>query len=42
MKVVVLYRPNSEFARPVEDFMREFEQVYPEHKLELVDVRFMG
>jgi hypothetical protein len=38
MKVVVLYRPDSEFARPVEDFMREFEHVYPEHKLELVDV----
>lgn len=26
MKVIVFYRPNSEFARPVEEFVREFER----------------
>lgn len=25
MKVIVFYRPNSEFARTVEEFVREFE-----------------
>lgn len=26
MKIVVLYRPNSEFARSTEEFVREFER----------------
>lgn len=26
MKLVILYRPNSEHARVVEDFMRDFER----------------
>lgn len=26
MKTVVLYRPNSEFARPVEEYARDFER----------------
>lgn len=38
MKVVVLYRPNSEFARAVEDFAREFSRQYPDKKLELISV----
>lgn len=38
MNVVVLYRPNSEFSRPVEEFTKEFGRVYPEHKLELLDL----
>jgi hypothetical protein len=28
MKVVVLYRPNSEFARSVEDFMRSLRELH--------------
>lgn len=28
MKVVVLYRPNSEYARRVEDFAKELERQY--------------
>lgn len=28
MKVVVLYRPDSEFARSVEDFLRDLRQVH--------------
>lgn len=38
MKVLVLYRPNTEFARRVEEFMVDFARVYPDHKLELVDL----
>lgn len=25
MKAVILYRPNSEFARPVEEYVKDFE-----------------
>jgi len=28
MKVLVLYRPNSEFAHAVEDFLRDLRQVH--------------
>ncbi|HEY4161309.1 MAG TPA: hypothetical protein VGM08_04575 [Candidatus Saccharimonadales bacterium] len=28
MRVLVLYRPNSEFARGVEDFLRDLRQVH--------------
>ena len=28
MKITILYRPNSEFARPVEEFARDFERVH--------------
>lgn len=38
MKVVILYRPNSEGARMVEDFAREFTRRYMDRKLELVSV----
>lgn len=38
MKVVILYRPNSEGSRVVEDFAREFARRYIDKKLELVSV----
>jgi hypothetical protein len=38
MKVVVLYRPNSEQGRPVEEFTREFARRYPDVKLEITDI----
>jgi hypothetical protein len=28
MKVVMLYRPNAEFARMVEDYMRDFDRLH--------------
>lgn len=37
MKLIVLYRPNSEFARGVEQFVREFTNRTAK-KIELVDV----
>ncbi|HEX5796936.1 MAG TPA: hypothetical protein VFX86_00950 [Candidatus Saccharimonadales bacterium] len=38
MKVVILYRPNSEKARNVEEFAREFARRYMDKKLELVSI----
>ncbi len=38
MKVLILYRPNSEFARPIEEFVREFEHRHPGIKIETVSV----
>lgn len=38
MKVVVLYRPNSEHGRLVEEFIKEFKTRYSDHQLEVVDV----
>jgi len=38
MKVVILYRPNSEYARGVEEYFREFERIYPDKKIEKVNV----
>ncbi len=38
MKVVVLYRPNSEHARKVEDFARDFAHYQVDKKLELVSL----
>jgi thioredoxin-like negative regulator of GroEL len=37
MKVVVLYRPNSEHARVVEEFVRDFEHRYA-GKIELMNI----
>lgn len=39
MKVLVLYRPNSEFARPIEEFVRGLQTVHNlnEHQLEVLD-----
>lgn len=38
MKVVILYRPNSEQGRKVEDFARDFSRVNLNRKLELVNI----
>ena len=38
MKVVVLYRPNSEHARKIEDFVRDFEHYQPGKRLEVVSL----
>lgn len=38
MKILVLYRPNSEHARQVEDFVREFQQGHHGPRLEVVDI----
>ncbi len=38
MKVVVLYRPHSEYDRVVEEFAGEFSKRYPDKKLELISV----
>lgn len=39
MKVLILYRPNSEHATTVESFVRDFEHQHdPSEKIELVSV----
>jgi hypothetical protein len=38
MKVLVIYRPNSEHARLVDDFVREFQRRYPDSRLDILDI----
>ncbi len=38
MKVCVLYRPDSEHARSIEEFLHEFRHLYPDRKVELVNL----
>jgi hypothetical protein len=38
MKVVVVYRPNSEHARVVEDYVRDFQHRHTSPKIELVNI----
>lgn len=38
MKVLMLYRPNSEQARMVEEFVHEFERREASRRVELVDI----
>lgn len=38
MKVVVIYRPNSEHGRMVEDFIREFQSRYHDQKVEVLNI----
>ena len=38
MKIVVLYRPNSEFARVTEDFIRDYQAQEGDRAIEVVDV----
>jgi hypothetical protein len=38
MKLLILYRPNSEFSRPVDEFVQTFNRVYPGYDITLVDV----
>ncbi len=37
MKVLLLYRPNSEYARTVEEFVHEYERRDASRKIELID-----
>lgn len=38
MKVLILYRPNSEHGRVVEDFVRDFKSGHNGGRLEVLDV----
>jgi len=38
MKVVVLYRPNSEHGRLVDDFIRNFQARYQANKLDILNI----
>lgn len=38
MKVVVLYRPNSDHSRTVEEFVQDFQRMYADKRLELVSL----
>lgn len=38
MRIIVLFRPNSENSRKVEDYISDFERFHPGEKLEVTDV----
>jgi hypothetical protein len=38
MKVVILYRPNSEHGREVETFIHDYQDRHGNNKLEILDV----
>lgn len=38
MKVVILYRPNSEHARMTEDYVRDFRSRYPDSQLDVLSL----
>lgn len=38
MKIVLIYRPVSDHARPVEEFVREFTRRNPGSHLEILDI----
>jgi hypothetical protein len=38
MKVVILYRPNSEHGRMIEDFVHEYQSRNQDAKLELLNI----
>lgn len=38
MKLVVLYRPNSEYARAVEEFTHEYTRRYPDTRMEVLNI----
>lgn len=38
MKALVLYRPNSEFARKTEEFVNNFKSRYPDKEIEVLDI----
>ena len=37
-RVFILYRPNSEYARSVEEFTQNFKRIYPERSVLLTDI----
>ena len=38
MKVLVLYRPNSEHGRTVEEFIHDFQRRHAEERMEILNV----
>lgn len=38
MKVYILYRPKSEHARQIEEFLQEFKHRHGERPLEIIDI----
>lgn len=38
MKLVVIYRSNSEHGRKTEEFIHEFQRRYPDHKVEVLNI----
>ncbi|HXR49987.1 MAG TPA: hypothetical protein VN778_03090 [Verrucomicrobiae bacterium] len=38
MKVLVIYRPNSEHGRLVEEFIHEFQRRYGDSRLEILNI----
>ena len=38
MKIVVLYRPKSEFARITEEFIHDYQRRYPDKKMDILDI----
>ena len=38
MRVVILYRPRSEHARQVEEFIHDFVHEHPDRRIEVLDV----
>ena len=38
MRVVILYRPNSETARRTEDYMTDFNRFHPNENLESINI----
>jgi len=38
VKLLFLYRPRSEYARELEQYVREFKRLYPDKNVELLDV----
>jgi hypothetical protein len=38
MRVVMLYRPNSEFARQAEEYMTDFHRFHPGEKIEILNI----
>ena len=38
MKILILYRPNSEYGRLVEEFVHDFRSRYADKPLEVLDI----
>jgi len=38
MKIIVIYRPNSEYGRVTEEFIHDYQTRYPDAKPDVLDV----
>ena len=38
MKVIVIYRPNSDHGRITEEFLRDFQRYHPDQTVEALDI----